>query len=163
MLPAMVEDWLFDEEDRRLMETALAEARAAAERGEIPVGAVVVREGQILARAGNRRSGKHDPTGHAELVVLREAGRALGDWRLAGCTLYVTLEPCPMCTAACRQARLDLVIWGAADPVTGACGTVLDLAEDPRLGPPLAQRGGLLAEPAGELLRAFFAKRRRNA
>jgi len=159
----MAEDWFFDGDDRRFMEEAMAEARAAGERGEIPVGAILVREGAILSRAGNRRASGHDPAGHAELIALREGGRALGDWRLSGCTLYVTLEPCPMCAAACRQARLDLVIWGAADPVMGACGTVLDLAEDPRLGPPLAQRGGLLAESAGELLRAFFAKRRRNA
>ncbi len=159
----MSQDWLFDENDRRFMEEALAEARAAAERGEVPVGAVLAREGEILARAGNRRAEDHDPGGHAELIVLREAARALGDWRLPGCTLYVTLEPCPMCTSACRQARVDLVVWGAADPVMGACGTVLDLAEDPRLGPPLAQRGGLLAGPAAELLRTFFAKRRRNA
>ncbi|HHQ48811.1 MAG TPA: nucleoside deaminase [Acidobacteria bacterium] len=145
------------------MEEALDEARNAGERGEIPVGAVMVHDGEIVARSGNRRTAGHDPAGHAELIVLAKAGRALGDWRLPGCTLYVTLEPCPMCTAACRQARLDLVIWGAADPSMGACGTVLDLAEDPRLGPPLAHRGGLLAEPAGELLRAFFAKRRRNA
>ena len=163
MLDAVVEDWLFDDGDRRFMEQALVEARKAGERGEIPVGAVMVRNGEVVARSGNRRAGGHDPAGHAELIVLRETGRALGDWRLPGHTLYVTLEPCPMCTAACRQARLDLVVWGAADPVMGACGTVLDLAEDPRLGPLLAHRGGLLAEPAGELLRAFFAKRRRNA
>jgi len=163
MLWGMPDDWIFDGDDRHFMEQALAEARAAEERGEVPVGAVLVREGKILARAGNRRSAEHDPAGHAELAVLREAGRALRDWRLEGCALYVTLEPCPMCTAACRQARVDLVIWGAPDPVMGACGTVLDLAEDPRLGPPLAQRGGLLEKPAGELLRTFFAKRRRNA
>ncbi len=92
--------------------------------------------------------------------MLREAASVRRDWRLEGCTLYVTLEPCPMCVSACRQARVDLVVWGAADPVMGACGTVLDLAEHPRLGPPLATRGGLEAEAAAALLRGFFANRR---
>ncbi len=160
----MTEDWLFDDEDRRFMEAALEEAREAAARGEVPVGAVVVdADRREVARAGNRRQSVPDPAGHAEILALREAARNQGDWRLEGCTLYVTLEPCPMCVAACRQARLDLVVWGAPDPVLGACGTVADLAEDPRLGPPLAQRGGLLAEASSELLRAFFAKRRKNA
>ena len=91
---------------------------------------------------------------------LDEAGRARGDWRLEGCVLYVTLEPCPMCITACRQARLDLVVWGADDPSQGACGSVIDLAEDPRLGPRLACRGGLLDSASTQLLRSFFAKRR---
>ncbi len=160
----MAEDWLFDEADRRLMEAALAEAREAAARGEVPVGAVVADASRrLVARAGNRRQGDADPAGHAEILALREAARAAGDWRLAGHTLYVTLEPCPMCVAACRQARLDLVVWGAPDPVLGACGSVADLAEDPRLGPPQAHRGGLLAGEASALLRDFFAKRRKNA
>ncbi len=160
----MTEDWLFDEADRHFMEAALEEAREAAARGEVPVGAVVVdADRREVARAGNRRQSAPDPAGHAEILALREAARRQGDWRLEGCTLYVTLEPCPMCVAACRQARLDLVVWGAPDPVLGACGTVADLAEDPRLGPPLAYRGGLLAEASSELLRAFFAKRRKNA
>ncbi len=153
-------DWVFDDADRAFMTEALSEAAKAAQRDEVPVGAVLVSGGRIVARAGNRRQAEHDPAGHAEISVLRAAGRALGDWRLEGCTLYVTLEPCPMCTAACRQARLDLVIWGAPDPVAGACGTVLDLAEDPRLGPPLAARGGLMAAEASALLRAFFDTRR---
>ena len=156
----MLADWVFDDDDRACMTEALAEARTAAERGEVPVGAVLVRGGEIIARAGNRRQGEHDPAGHAEILVLREAGRSTGDWRLCGCTLYVTLEPCPMCVSACRQARLDLVIWGTADPLMGACGTVVDLAEDPRLGPPLATRGGLLAEEAGALIKSFFARQR---
>jgi tRNA(adenine34) deaminase len=152
--------WVFDDADRAFMALALAEAEAAAVRSEVPVGAVVVRDGELVARAGNRRVELGDPTAHAELLVVAEAGRRLGDWRLEGCTLYVTLEPCPMCTAACRQARLGLVVWGAADPQLGACGSVLDLAGDPRLGPPLAQRGGLEAEACAALVRGFFAKRR---
>ena len=156
----MTPDWLFDGADRRYMAEAMAEAIAAGSRGEVPVGAVVVCDGEVVARAGNRREGSADPTAHAELLALRAAGTASGDWRLGRCTLYVTLEPCPMCVAACRQARLGLLVWGAEDPRAGACGTMLDLAEDPRLGPPLAHRGGLAAQDASDLLRAFFAKRR---
>lgn len=142
------------------MAMALAEAEAAGERGDVPVGAVLVRDGDEVARAGNRRHQDHDPTAHAEMLVLREAARRAGDWRLEGHTLYVSLEPCPMCVAACRQARLELVVWGAADPVAGACGSTLDLAEHPRLGRPLAHRGGLGADASSELLRRFFAKQR---
>ncbi len=159
----MQPDWVFDDADRTAMAAALAEARAAAERDEVPVGAVVVADGRIVARAGNRRHGDHDPAGHAELIALRAAAALRGDWRLDGCSLYVTLEPCPMCVTACRQARLDLVVWGAPDPVAGACGSVIDLAEDPRLGPPLATRGGLAAETSRVLLAGFFAKRRNSS
>jgi len=161
--PEGCESWLFDETDHRFMAEALAEARAAAARGEVPVGAVLVRNGEIVARAGNRRQELHDVTAHAELLVLRQGGAMLGDWRLEGCTLYVTLEPCPICTAACRQARLELVVWAAADSRLGACGSVIDLAEDARLGPTLAQRGGLGASAARDLLRSFFAKRRETS
>jgi tRNA(adenine34) deaminase len=156
-------DWVFDDNDHRFMALALVEARAAADRGEVPVGCVVVRSGDVLANSGNRRRELRDPTAHAELLALRRAGETLGDWRLEGCTLYVTLEPCPMCLAACRQARVELIVWGAADPVQGACGGALDLAEDPRLGPPLAHRGGLEAEACRQLLQAFFAKTRRSS
>ncbi len=159
----MLPDWVFDDRDRIFMKEALAEAEAAGHRGEIPVGAVVTRGGEAVARAGNRRVELHDPAAHAELLALREAGRVLGDWRLEDCTLYATLEPCPMCAAVCRQARIALVVWGAPDPQAGACGSVLDLAGDPRLGPPLAQRGGLDADASSDLLRAFFAKQRRSS
>lgn len=153
-------EWLFDDADRRHMGEALAEARAAAERGEVPVGAVVVCGERVVARAGNRREQASDPTAHAELLALRAAGAAIEGWRLESCTLYVTLEPCPMCVAACRQARLGLLVWGAVDPRAGACGSALDLARDARLGPPLAHRGGLAAEEAQVLLKGFFASRR---
>ncbi len=142
------------------MGEALKEARQAGGRGEVPVGAVLVSKGAIIARSGNRREELQDPTAHAEILVLGDAGRGIGDWRLDGAALYVTLEPCPMCLEACRQARLALVVWGAADPVMGACGSVLDAAEDPRLHPPVAQRGGLLADASSKLLKEFFAKRR---
>lgn len=156
----MLPEWVFDAADRSFMAAALAQAREAGQRGEVPVGAVVVRGGEIVARAGNSRQRTRDPAGHAEILALREAAKGAGDWRLEDCTLYVTLEPCPMCVAVCRQARVDLVVWGATDPAMGACGSVLDLAEDPRLGPPLAHRGGLAADECGALLRAFFANRR---
>jgi len=159
----VIPDWVYDDRDRSFMAAALDEARAAAARGEVPVGCVVVRDGAILARAGNRREASHDPTAHAELLALRAAAASDGDWRLAGATMYVTLEPCPMCAAACRQARLELVIWGADDPALGACGSVVDLAQDPRLGPPLAHRGGLLAEESRRLLRSFFANSRASS
>lgn len=159
----MLPDWVFDDHDRRFMAEALAEAEAAATRGEVPVGAVVVRDGETIARAGNRRRASCDPSAHAEMIVLREAGQKIGDWRLSDCTLYVTLEPCPMCAAACREARLELVIWGAADEKNGALGTVIDIATDPRLGPPLAHRGGLEGDRSRELLRSFFAKQRRSS
>jgi tRNA(adenine34) deaminase len=151
---------VFDDDDRRFMATALDEARTAADRGEVPVGCVVVHSERVVASCGNRRRQLADPAGHAEILALRDAGSTLGDWRLAGCTVYVTLEPCPMCVAACRQARVDLVVWGASDPVMGACGTAIDLAADPRLGPPLAHRGGLEADASQQLLTAFFARRR---
>ncbi len=159
----MLPDWVFDDDDRAFMNEALSEAEAAGRRGEIPVGAIVTRGKKVIARAGNRRMELHDPAGHAELLAMREAGRVLGDWRLSNCTLYVTMEPCPMCAAASRQARVELVVWGAPDPQAGACGSVIDLADDPRLGPPLAQRGGLHADASRALLRAFFAKQRRSS
>lgn len=154
-------DWVWSDDDRRFMALAMAEARAAGERGEVPVGAVLVRDGAVVARDGNRRQETGDPGAHAEMLVLRRAGQAQGDWRLEGCTLYVTLEPCAMCIAACRQARVALVVWGADDERAGACGGALDLTVAGPLGPALAHRGGLGATAAAELLRGFFAKRRR--
>ncbi len=159
----MLPEWVFDDNDRSYMAVALAEAEAAAARGEVPVGAVIMRGGEIVASSGNRRQEESDPAAHAEVIVLREAGRRIGDWRLSDCTLYVTLEPCPMCAAACREARLQLVIWGAEDERAGAFGSVIDLAADPRLGPPLAQRGGLEADRCRDLLLRFFAKQRQSS
>jgi len=159
----MLPDWVFDDNDRQFMTEALTEAHDAGSTGEVPVGAVVVVNGEIVARAGNRREVDSDPTAHAEILALRAAAAFRRDWRLENATLYVTLEPCPMCIAACRQARLELVVWGAADPRLGACESVADLADEPRLGPPLAHRGGLLAEQSRELLTRFFAKRRRSS
>lgn len=159
----MLPEWVFNDDDRRFMAEALLEAEAAARRGEVPIGAVVTRGNEIIARAGNRRQGNADPSAHAELIALRAAGRVVGDWRLDDCTLYVTLEPCPMCAAACREARLQLVIWGADDARAGAFGSVIDLAADSRLGPPLAHRGGLEGGRSVELLKSFFAKQRQSS
>ena len=141
------------------MELALAEARHAGARGEVPVGAVLVRHGIVIAGAGNTRELENDPLGHAELNVIRQGCRILGDWRLTGCTLYVTLEPCPMCAGAILNARLDKVVYGAADPVMGCLGSRihlfdLDMGVRPLVTP------GVLAEPCGQLLRAFFETRR---
>lgn len=154
------DDWVFDDTDRQFMRLALQKAEEAGRGGEVPVGAVLVRDGAALACAGNLRESRHDVAGHAELIALRQAGRKLASWRLENTTLYVTLEPCVMCLEACRQARVELVIWGAADLHMGACGSAIDLAEDRRLGPPIAQRGGLFHEESARLLRQFFANRR---
>ncbi len=154
-------DWVFDEQDRRFMALALEQAREAASWGDVPVGAVVVdAEGHILATASNRREHDADPTAHAEMLALREAGRRYGSWRLAGCSLYVTVEPCAMCAAACVAARLDCVIWGAPDPKAGFAGSLGNLLEDARLNHRVAWRGGLEAAAAGALLSQFFAKLR---
>jgi tRNA(adenine34) deaminase len=153
--------WGFDERDCELMELALAQAQLVAESGDVPVGAIVVdNAGQVLAEAGNRRERDGDPTAHAELLALRGAAGVRGGWRLDGCTLYVTLEPCAMCAAACVLARLGGVVFGAPDPKAGfvvSRGTLLD---DPRLNHQVAWRGGLLAKQSQALLEAFFAKLR---
>lgn len=154
-------DWAFSEADRHAMEMALAEAEAALQAGEVPVGAVVVSPlGDVLARAGNRRERDRDATAHAEILALREAGLALGQWRLVGCTLYVTVEPCAMCAAACVMARLECVVWGAPDAKAGFAGTVANLLADPRLNHRVAWRGGLAASAATTLMASFFAKLR---
>jgi tRNA(adenine34) deaminase len=143
------------------MREALAEARAAAALGEVPVGAVVVgADGALLGRGGNRREREHDPTAHAELIALRRAARARASWRLEGATLYVTLEPCAMCAGALVLARVARLVFGAADPKAGFCGSLGDLPRDPRLNHRLEVAGGVLAEECSALLRDFFAARR---
>ena len=144
------------------MRIALEEARIAADHGDIPVGAVIVREGELIARAGNRREADGDPTAHAEIIALREAAASLGTRRLSGCTLYVTLEPCPMCAGAIALARPDAVIFGAHDERTGCCGSVYRLTEDPRLGlGTVSCHGGILAAECAALLEDFFTSRRK--
>lgn len=144
------------------MRQALAlAARARDEEDEIPVGAVVVdAAGQLLGEGWNRNIGEHDPSAHAEIVALRRAGAALGNHRLIGCTLYVTLEPCAMCAMAMVHARLARVVFGAFDPKTGAAGSVFDLLADPRHNHRVEVAGGVLAEEAGSMLTAYFRARR---
>jgi tRNA(adenine34) deaminase len=146
----------------RLMEMALDEARAAAEHGDVPIGAVVVdgTTGAVVARRHNEREAAHDPTAHAEVLALRDAAAARGSWRLDGCALVVTLEPCPMCAGAAIAARLDTVVFGAADPKAGAMGSLYNLAADPRLNHEAEVRGGVRGEECAELLSSFFAARR---
>ena len=146
--------------DDAFMAEALALARAAQARGEVPVGAVVVREGAIVGRGGNAPIAASDPTAHAEIAALREAGRALGNYRLPGCTLYVTIEPCAMCAGAILHARIARLVYGARDPKTGACGSVVDLFAEPRLNHHATAEGGVLADECGKLLSDFFAARR---
>lgn len=154
-------DWAFDARDRAAMALALDEATTAGGAGDVPVGAVLLdASGRELARAGNRRERDGDPTAHAELLALRAAAQALGSWRLEGCTLYVTLEPCAMCAAACVQARLGCVVFAAPDPKAGFAGSLGNLLDDPRLNHRVAWRAGLAADEANLLLTDFFASRR---
>ena len=147
-------------EDRESMEYALTEARAAGEAGEVPIGAVIVRDGAIVARGQNRVLRDVDPTAHAEIVALRAAAATVGNYRLAGCTLYVTLEPCAMCAGAMIHARLDRLVFAAADPKAGAAGSVLTVLNHPQLNHQMVVEQGILAEESAELLRSFFRERR---
>jgi len=142
------------------MERAIAEAGAAAAHDDVPIGAVIVHEGEVLAAARNERELRKDPTAHAEVLALREASARLGTWRLLDTILYVTLEPCAMCAGAIVLGRVPRVIYAADDPKAGAAGSVLDVLSEPRLNHRPAVDGGLLAGEAAEMLRAFFASRR---
>ena len=143
------------------MAVALAEAHAAAEHDDVPIGAVVVQGERELARAHNRREVDADPTAHAELLALRQAAAELGTWRLSGCTLYVTLEPCVMCAGGLVLARIEGLVFGADDPKAGAVGALYDVPRDPRLNHQVEVVRGVGAEEAGGALRSFFASRRR--
>jgi tRNA(adenine34) deaminase len=147
-------------EHGRWMETALEEARAALARGEVPVGAVAVREGEIVGRGRNRTEELQDPTAHAEMLALREAAAMLGSWRLIGVSLYVTLEPCAMCSGACVLGRIDRLVYGAADPKAGMSGSLASIPSDPRLNHRVEIIGGVLADECGMLLVDFFRARR---
>ena len=146
--------------DRRFMEEALREAEKALVLDEVPIGAVVVYQGVVYARGYNQRESLGDPTAHAEILALRAAAARRGSWRLHGMTLYVTLEPCPMCAGALVNARLDRLVFGAFDPKAGAAGSLLNIVNDERLNHRLAVTGGVLAEPAGRLLTDFFRRKR---
>jgi tRNA(adenine34) deaminase len=144
----------------RWMRLALAEARAAAEEDEVPVGAVVVAAGRAIASGHNQRERLRDPTAHAEMIAITQAAAALGSWRLEGCTLYVTLEPCPMCAGAIVQARVPRVVWGAADPKAGAVESLYRLFEDPRLNHRVDHVGRVMADECGRILSDFFRGKR---
>ena len=146
--------------DDAWMSEALAEARAAAAAGEVPVGAIVVRDGAVIARASNRTLRDQDPTAHAEAIAIREAAAVLGSWRLECCALYVTLEPCAMCAGAIVLGRVPRVVFGTVDPKAGAVGSVFDVLGEPKLNHRPEVAGGLLAGESAELLRRFFAVRR---
>ena len=146
--------------DERFVEAALAEARAAASDGEVPVGAVVVWEGRIIGRGRNRVETTQDPTAHAEILAIGAAAQTIKSWRLDDATIYVTLEPCHMCAGAIVLARIPRLVYGARDPKAGACGSLYNLCADPRLNHELPVTGGLLAERASALLDTFFAERR---
>ncbi len=145
------------DDDQRWMELALQEANRAADLGEVPVGAVVVREGTLVARGHNRRETDRDPLAHAELLAIREAADVLEGWRLIGCTMYVTLEPCAMCAGALVNSRIPRLVFGASDPKAGFCGSLGDLVRDSRLNHRLDVRGGVLESACGQVLKTFFA------
>ncbi len=148
------------EEDVAFMQEALAEARAAGERGEVPVGTVVVADGRIVARAGNRTIADCDPTAHAEIIALREAARAIGNYRLLGASLYVTIEPCAMCAGAMVQARIARLIYGADDAKAGAIRSCFSILDHPQLNHCVEVTSGIRADEAAAVLRDFFAARR---
>ena len=145
----------------RFIRLALQEAEQALAEDEVPVGAVIVQGGRVIAAAHNQREQLHDPTAHAEMIAITQAAESLGDWRLEGCTLYVTLEPCIMCSGAILQARIPLVVYGATDPKAGAVNTLFHLLNDPRLNHRCQVIPGIQAGPCGEILTRFFQQQRR--
>lgn len=158
--PPAQPDVVTDETDRVFMRAALDLARQAARAGEVPVGAVVVKDGEIVGRGSNAPISRHDPSAHAEIAALRDAAQHLGNYRLVGCELFVTLEPCVMCVGAMFHARISRVVFGAHDPKTGAAGSVFNLFAETRLNHHARIHGGVLAEECGSVLSDFFAMRR---
>jgi tRNA(adenine34) deaminase len=146
--------------DQEYMQLALELAAQAAEAGEVPVGALVVKDGEIIGRGYNAPISSHDPSAHAEIRAMRDAAQHIGNYRLVGCTLYVTLEPCAMCTGAIQHARIARLVYGASDPKTGACGSVVNLMAEARLNHHTEVESGVMAAECGSTLSAFFAARR---
>lgn len=142
------------------MEAALVEAARAAEAGEVPIGCVIVKNGQIITRTHNLRETNHDATAHAEVLAIRQAGEILGGWRLSGCTLYVTVEPCPMCAGALVQSRVDQVVYGAADPKAWADRSLTEIVQNPGLNHRMEVTGGVLAGACSQIIKDFFRARR---
>ena len=147
-------------EDQQYMQMAIQEARIAEENGDVPIGAIIVYQNRIIGKAYNQREQLQDPTAHAEIIALTQAAAAFESWRLGGCTIYVTLEPCPMCAGALVLARLDRLVYGCDDPKAGACGSLYDIVRDGRLNHRLQVTSGVLAEECAKLLQDFFQKRR---
>jgi len=147
-------------DDGSYMRDALREAKRAAAEGEVPVGAVVVKDGRIIGRGHNQRERLNDPTAHAEMIAVTQAAAAVGSWRLDGATMFVTLEPCPMCAGALVNARMARLVYGADDPKAGACGTLMDIVSDRRLNHRMPVTRGVMAEECGGVLREFFRARR---
>jgi tRNA(adenine34) deaminase len=149
-----------DEIDRRFMQEAIELARKALETEDVPIGALVVHQGRVIGRGYNQREKLQDPTAHAEMLALTAAAEYIGHWRLENCTLYVTLEPCPMCAGALVQARVSRLVYGAADAKAGACGSLFEITQDPRLNHQVQTVAGIMADQCAELLQAFFRRRR---
>jgi tRNA(adenine34) deaminase len=147
-------------QDERFMKLAIEQAKIAEENGDAPIGAVVVYDNKIIAKAYNQREQLKDPTAHAEIIALTQAAEYVGNWRLHGCTMYVTLEPCPMCAGALVLARIERLVYGCDDPKAGACGTLYNIVQDKRLNHCLEVTSGVLQEQCREQLQGFFAKRR---
>jgi tRNA(adenine34) deaminase len=152
---------LLNPDDQSFMRLALREAERAFEAEEVPVGAVIVHAGKVIGKGYNQREKLEDPTAHAEMLAITAAAQALGDWRLEDCTLYVTLEPCPMCAGAIVNARVKRVVFGASDPKAGACGSLMNVVQDARLNHRVELVAGVLAEEAGAILKQFFRTRRK--
>jgi tRNA(adenine34) deaminase len=146
--------------DQRYMRLAINQAAIAEENGDVPIGVVIVHENRIIAKAYNQRQQLNDPTAHAEIIALTQASEAIGSWRLHGCTIYVTLEPCPMCAGALVLARIDRLVFGTEDPKTGACGSLYNIVQDSRLNHQIEITSGILMEACKEQLQAFFQRRR---
>ncbi|MHC4160111.1 MAG: tRNA adenosine(34) deaminase TadA [Planctomycetota bacterium] len=149
-----------DQIDQQYINAAIKAAAIAEENGDVPIGAVIVHKGQIVGKAYNQREQLQDPTAHAEIIALTQAAAALGIWRLHGCTMYVTLEPCPMCAGALVLARLDRLVYGCEDPKAGACGSLYNIVQDERLNHKVEITSGVLAEDCTRQLQKFFEKRR---
>ena len=148
------------EADQRFMRMAIEQAEIAEENGDVPIGAVIVHQGQIIGKAYNQREQLADPTAHAEIIALTQAAAAIENWHLHGCTMYVTLEPCPLCAGALVLARIDRLVYGCSDPKTGACGSLYNIVQDQRLNHRVEITSGVLADECSEILQRFFAKRR---
>jgi len=153
---------LDNKEDKRFMQAAIAAARIAEENGDVPIGAVIVYKDQIIAKAYNQREQLQDPTAHAEIIALTQAAAFLENWHLNGCTIYVTLEPCPMCAGALVLARIDRLVYGCDDPKAGACGSLYNIVTDGRLNHRLEVTSGVLEDQCREQLQEFFARRRQD-